>query len=198
MKRIFQSLLLAAVTLAACFTFTPALAEDVGGINLESTVTVAGKSLKLNGAGIRIRVIVKVYALGLYLPEKKDTTAGVLDSVGPRRFAIGMLREINSEELGQAFMAGITANTDKAERSKMVAQLGQFGDMFANQAPLKKGDMLVVDWIPGKGTDVHLNGKSLGEPLPDLAFYNALLKIWLGDKPVDTSLKPLLLGGKGG
>jgi len=197
MKRIPRSLLLASLTLAACFAFTPVLAEDVGGINIEPTATVGGKQLKLNGAGIRTRVFVKVYALGLYLPEKKDTTAGVLDTVGPRRFAIGMLREINAEELGQAFMVGITANTDKAERAKLVAQLGQFGDMFANQAALKKGDMLVVDWVPGTGTVIHLNGKSLGEPLPDLAFYNALLKIWLGDKPVDTSLKPLILGGKG-
>jgi hypothetical protein len=54
-----------------------------------------------------------------------------------------------------------------------------------------------VDWVPGTGTVMTLNGKSVSEPLPDIGFYNALLKIWLGDKPVDTSLKPLLLGAKG-
>ncbi|MFO1328451.1 MAG: chalcone isomerase family protein [Rubrivivax sp.] len=32
--------------------------------------------------------------------------------------------------------------------------------------------------------------------MPDAAFYNALLKIWIGDKPADSALKPLLLGGK--
>ena len=46
------------------------------------------------------------------------------------------------------------------------------------------------------GNGPTLNGKSVSEPLPDLAFYNALLKIWLGDKPADTSLKPALLGEK--
>jgi hypothetical protein len=28
-------------------------------------------------------------------------------------------------------------------------------------------------------------------------FYNAVLRIWLGDKPVDRSLKPALLGSAG-
>jgi hypothetical protein len=28
-------------------------------------------------------------------------------------------------------------------------------------------------------------------------FYNAVLRIWLGDKPVDRSLKPALPGGAG-
>ena len=48
----------------------------------------------------------------------------------------------------------------------------------------------------GKGTEIQLNGKSISETLPDLAFYNAILKIWLGDKPADSSLKPQLLGAK--
>lgn len=32
--------------------------------------------------------------------------------------------------------------------------------------------------------------------MPDVGFYNAVLKIWLGEKPVDVSLKPALLGAK--
>jgi len=51
-----------------------------------------------------------------------------------------------------------------------------------------------VDWIPGTGTQCMLNGKKVGEVLPDLAFYNAILRIWLGDKPADSSLKAAMLG----
>lgn len=180
--------------LALALSFGAAQAVDVAGIKLDDTVKVAGKDLKLNGAGVRVRIIVKVYALGLYLPEKKDTTAGVLESSGPRRITLGLLREVTGDELGQAFMAGITANTDKTERSKFVNQLAQFGETFVNIPQAKKGDIINVDWVPGTGTVMTLNGKSVSEPLPDIGFYNALLKIWLGDKPVDTSLKPLLLG----
>lgn len=171
-----------------------AQAIEVGGLKFDDTAKVAGKELKVNGAGVRTRVIVKVYALVLYLPEKKDTTAGVLESSGPRRFSLGLLREVTGDDLGQAFMAGITANTDKAERSKFVNQLAQFGEAFVNIPQGKKGDVITVDWVPDTGTVMFLNGKPIGEPMKDIAFYNAVLKIWLGDKPVDSSLKPQLLG----
>lgn len=171
-----------------------AQAIDVGGLKFDDTVKVAGKELKVNGAGIRTRVIIKVYALVLYLPEKKDTTAGVLDSPGPRRFSLGLLREVTGDDLGQAFLAGITANTDKAERSRFVNQLTQFGEAFVNIPQGKKGDVITVDWVPDTGTVMFLNGKPIGEPMKDIAFYNAVLKIWLGEKPVDASLKPQLLG----
>ena len=94
-------------------------------------------------------------------------------------------------------MAGITANTDKAERSKFVNQLAQFGEAFVNIPQGKKGDIITVDWVPDTGTVMFLNGKPIGEPMKDVNFYNAILKIWLGDKPVDSSLKPQLLGAKG-
>lgn len=174
-----------------------AQAVEVGGLKFDDTVKVAGKELKVNGAGVRTRIVIKVYALVLYLPEKKDTAAGVLESAGPRRFSLGLLREVTGEELGQAFMAGITANTDKAERSKFVNQLAQFGEAFVNIPQAKKGDVINVDWVPDTGTVMTFNGKPIGEPLKDIAFYNAVLKIWLGDKPVDSSLKPQLLGAKG-
>lgn len=171
-----------------------AQAIDVGGIKFDDTVKVGGKELKVNGAGVRVRIVVKVYSMVLYLPEKKDTTAGVLETTGPRRFSLGLLREVTGDELGQAFMAGITANTDKAERSKFVNQLAQFGETFVNIPQGKKGDIISVDWVPDTGTVMYLNGKPIGEPMKDIAFYNAVLKIWLGDKPVDSSLKPALLG----
>jgi hypothetical protein len=56
--------------------------------------------------------------------------------------------------------------------------------------------VLTTGWIPGSGTVVHVNGKKVSDVLPDVALYNALLKIWLGDKPVDPQLKPLILGEK--
>jgi hypothetical protein len=171
-----------------------AQAIEVGGIKFDDTAKVAGKELKVNGAGVRVRIVVKVYAMVLYLPEKKDTPAGVFDTQGPRRFSLGLLREVTGDDLGQAFMAGITANTDKAERSKFVNQLAQFGETFVNIPQGKKGDIITVDWVPDTGTVMTLNGKSIGEPMKDIAFYNAILKIWLGDKPVDSSLKPALLG----
>lgn len=190
-------LCLAAGLLAALTTALPAAAAEVEGVKLDDAAKVAGKDLKLNGAGVRTRFGFKVYVLGLYLPQKKTTTADVLASEGPRRFTIVTMRDISGEDFGEAFMTGINKNTDKAEKSKLVSQMTRFGEIFATQGQLKKGDVLISDWVPGTGMVMTLNGKSLSEPIPDVAFYNAVLKIWLGDKPADSSLKTALLGEKG-
>lgn len=174
----------------------PAAAAEVEGVKLDDSAKVAGKDLKLNGAGVRSRFGFKVYVMGLYLTDKKKTPAEVLAVDGPRRFTLVMMRDVSGEDFGEAFMSGINKNTDKAEKSKMVSQMAKFGEIFTTQGNLKKGDVLVTDWVPGTGTVMTLNGKSISEPLPDLAFYNALLKIWLGEKPADSSLKPALLGEK--
>ena len=104
-----------------------------------------------------------------------------------------MLRDVSSEDFGRGFMDGVRNNTDKLERNKFIGQFQRFGDMFATVSELKKGDVLFVDWIPGSGTTLTLNGKLLMEPDPDVGFYNALLRIWLGEKPADSSLRKAML-----
>ena len=186
--------LVTGAVLAAAVMLPAAATVDVNGYKFEDTTKVAGKDLKLNGAGMRTKFVVKVYAAGLYLPEKKTDVAEVLKQEGPRRVTLQMARDISSDDFGKAFMDGLNDNIDKAEKSKIVAQIGKFGEMFATVDGLKKGDVLHIDWIPGSGTQCELNGKKLGETVPDITFYNAILRIWLGNKPVDSSLKPALLG----
>ena len=188
--------LIAATFLVSGFSLPTLAATDVAGVKFDDAVTVAGKELRLNGAGLRTKVIFKIYAAGLYLAEKKNTVPDVLAAQGPRRVAITMLREVSSDDFGKAFMEGLNANTDVAERNKILPQTMKFGEVFAQIQALKKGDQMLLDWIPGEGTQCYLNSKKIGELMPDVAFYNAVLRIWLGDKPVDSSLKPALLGGK--
>jgi len=182
---------------SACLAFSlgqAAQAGEVDGIKFDDTTKVAGKDLKLNGLGMRTKFIVNVYAAGLYLPEKKNSVPDILKMDGPRRMTLVMARDISSDDFGKAFMDGLNDNLDKAEKSKIVSQISKFGEMFALLEKIKKGDVLHLDWIPGSGTQCELNGKKIGEVVPDLVFYNAVLRIWLGDKPVDRSLKPALLG----
>ncbi|MFZ6640193.1 chalcone isomerase family protein [Undibacterium sp. TC4M20W] len=183
---------LAGLALAVCMS-VQASATEVAGVKFDENVQVGGTDLKLNGAGIRYKAIFKVYAAGLYLKEKKTTVPEVLASQGPRRVTIVMLRDLSNEEFGRGFMTGIQQNTDKAEKSKMTSQFIRFGELFASVPELKKGDVMTNDWIPGVGTVVALNGKKMGDPYPDLGFYNALLRIWLGESPVDRSLKKAML-----
>lgn len=177
----------------------PAMAMEVGGVKVEDVTTVGGKELKLNGAGMRQILVVKVYAIGMYLPEKKEmTTADVmaLPADKPRRIALHIQREINSDEFGQLFITSMNKNSTKEEKAKVINQTTKFGEMFAALEPVKKGDVVTLDWVPGQGTVSTLNGKKIGETLPDIAFYNAVSRIWLGDSPAQENVKRALLGAK--
>lgn len=174
-----------------------ASAMDIAGMKVEEAARVSSKELKLNGAGIRVKAIFKVYVAALYLAEKKTTVPEVLNIAGPRRLTLIMLRDISSEDFGQSFMTGLNANSDKAEKSKIINQMVKMGEIFASIPSLKKGDTITTDWIPGSGMVIQVNGKAVGEILPDINFFNAYLKIWLGDKPADSALKQSMLGNNG-
>ncbi len=188
--------LLAACAALAC---TATYAVEIGGVKVEDASTVAGKELKLNGAAMRQILVIKAYAIGLYLPEKKEMSAADLQALpvtAPRRVALHIQREINSDEFGQLFIKSMNQNSTKEEKAKVINQTTKFGEMFASLEPVKKGDIVTLDWVPGAGTVSTLNGKKIGETLPDIAFYNAVLRIWIGDSPVQENIKRALLGGK--
>lgn len=188
--------LVASLFLTVAVALPAAAAIDVNGYKFDDTVKVGGKDLKLNGAGMRTKVIIKVYAAGLYLTDKKTSMAEIAALDGPRRVTLVMARDVSSDSFGSAFMDGLKENNSVAERNAIVTQVGKFGEMFAGVPGLKKGDVLHIDWIPGSGTTCELNGKKLVENVPDVAFYNAILRIWMGENPVDRSLKSALLGTK--
>jgi hypothetical protein len=170
-------------------------AVEVEGIKVPDRMSVSGKELVLNGAGPRNKSVIKVYAAGLYLQEAKNTVDGVMKAEGPRRMRLVMLMNLSSDDLGMAFMAGLSANISEADKAKILPQISKYGEMFGQVGMLKKGDIIDTDWIPGVGNQCYLNGKQVGPTLPDVLFYNSVLSIWLGNKPVDSTLKTKLLAG---
>ncbi|MFA9275499.1 MAG: chalcone isomerase family protein [Candidatus Aquirickettsiella gammari] len=195
----FTKLRLASLAIATmAFLTVPACADTVtvSGVKLDDTVQVGTQSLKLNGAGVRYKVIFKVYVAALYLPEEKSTTAEVLALPGAKRVTLVMLREMSNDDLGHRFMDGLRNNLDIEERSKLIKPMITFGKMFSLVPVLKKGDILTFDWIPGTGIVCQFNGQKIGETINDPVFYSAVLRIWLGKDPADDSLKQKMLNAK--
>ena len=167
---------------------------DVAGVKYERALTLAGTPLQLNGAGVRYKVIFKVYTAGLYLGAKAGTPETVLAAPGPKRLHIVMLREIDANELGKLFTKGMEQNAPREEFSKSIAGVLRMSDIFSAKKKLAVGENFSVDWIPGSGTVVTVNGVAQGEPIKEPEFFQALMKIWLGKSPADAQLKELLLG----
>ncbi|MDB5930612.1 MAG: putative lipoprotein transrane [Polaromonas sp.] len=167
---------------------------DVSGIKLPDSVEVAGSKLQLNGAGVRYKAVFKVYAAALYLDKKAATPEEAYAASGPRRISITMLREIDSNELGKSFTKAFEENAPKAEMSKLIPGLLKMGNVFAEQKKMTAGEAFSLDWVPGTGTVILVKGKPQGEPIKEIEFYNALMRIWLGSNPADWKLKEAMLG----
>ena len=169
----------------------PASALEVAGVNVADKVKVGADELVLNGAGIRTRVIFKVYVGALYLSEKKSAAAEVLAHKGAKRVALTMLRELSAQQLNEAFENGIQANHSAADVEALKPRITELLSLLTDA---KKGDVILLDFLPQSGTVVSLNAVARGKPIPGEDFYRALLRIWLGDKPVDGDLKKGMLG----
>lgn len=188
---------LATATLGLALAFAPSLAGATasdGALNMDKQQTVAGSALVLNGAGIRYKAVFQVYAAGLYLTKPANTPDEVLATPGPKRMVITMLRDIDSAELGKLFSRGVEDNMERAAFSKLIPGMLRMGQVFSVHKQLKRGESLVIDWVPGTGTVITVRGKVEGEPFKEPEFFNALMHIWLGKKPADWQLKEALLG----
>ncbi len=67
--------------LALLFTFLfslPAFAVEISGMKIPDSAKVEGQELKLNGAGIRTRMFIKVYVGALYLEQKMNAADAVI------------------------------------------------------------------------------------------------------------------------
>jgi hypothetical protein len=62
-------------------------------------------------------------------------------------------------------------------------------------APLRGGDVVLIEYVPGKGTRVHVNkAVAVGGVNHDLML--AFLDHWLGQRPVSEEIKRTLLGSR--
>ncbi|GHC88921.1 chalcone isomerase [Pseudorhodoferax aquiterrae] len=184
--------LLAAACAMACLPALPAV--DLGEVTLEEAAQVGGQNLQLNGAGIARRLVFKVYAMGLYLPDRTQRTDAVLATAGARRMTIVPLRDIGGDDFCEAVMRDLSA--ERFASAEVRAHLLALADMIGQRpGGLRRGEVLTLDWVPGVGAVVALNGKPLAPPLRNRAVYDALLMVWLGEKPTDPALKAKLLGG---
>ncbi|TCK19181.1 chalcone isomerase-like protein [Thiogranum longum] len=173
---------------------TPLLAQavtKVAGIDVSGSCSLDGQSMKLNGAGIRSKYFIKIYVGVLCLEHPAHDPATILAASGAKRMQMNMLyKEVDAEKITEGWTEGFRTNLDKATFSRLEPRLKQFNTLFP---ALHKGDVVNMDYLPGRGTGLVINGKSLGV-IEGEDFFNALLQVWIGRHPADKSLKKGLLG----
>lgn len=168
---------------------------EVAGVTFAATTPVGDKTLHLNGAGLRKRVFFKVYAAGLYVPEKSSNAAALLAQTGPRQVRLVMLRNVEAETFIQSLNDGLRNNHSEAQLAALKTQIDALNANLKALGEAKKGDTILFEFTPQTGTRLIVNGQPKGEAIGGEAFFAAVLRVWIGDKPADGELKKGLLGG---
>ena len=168
-------------------------ALEMNGVQVPDTAKVGAMDLVLNGAGVRTRAIFKVYVGALYLPEKKTVAMEAIAVKGAKRVALHLLRDLSAEQVAGA-LDNMSDNLSDLEREKLSPQIAELKATMAAVGEAKEKSLITIDFLPGAGTRVALNGTQKGKTIAGDDLYPALLKIWLGDKPVDRDLKSGMLG----
>ncbi len=172
-----------------------ACAVDVEGVHLPETLHLGDRDLVLNGAGVRNRfVFFDMYVAALYLTAKTNSSDAILSGTGEKRLSLHMVRDVSSGTLSRSFYRAVAHNLTRAELAALEPQLQQLDVLFAMMSEAKEGDVITLDYIPGKGTEIAFNDVTIGV-IDGAAFNVALLKVWLGNSPVQENLKKKLLGG---
>lgn len=168
---------------------------DIEGVKFDPSVQVGGQALVLNGAGVRTRAIFKVYAAGLYVPEKSSNPAVLLAQKGPRRVSIGMLRSVDADTFAGALNDGLKNNLTEQQFASLKPQIDVLNANLKAIGEAKKGDTILFEFAPEAGTRIVVNGQPKGAAIPGEEFFSAVLRVWIGEKPVDAGLKKGMLGG---
>jgi Chalcone isomerase-like len=189
LSKLIPTLMLSTLFFALTFS---AQAVEVKGVKVDESAQVGGSALVLNGAGIRTKMMFKVYVAALYLAQRTNDATAAISDTGNKRVSMHFLRELSAEKFLHAINEGFTANNSAAEMTAIDTQMKAFQQMIHSIKAVKEGDVITLDYA-NAGTQVNMNGKTLGT-VEGAAFNQALLKVWLGDKPVDASLKKAMLG----
>jgi hypothetical protein len=182
------------VALIAVLSFGNALAVEVAGVRFDDNVRLADSDVVINGVGVRKKVFFQVYAMALYLPEKRSEVAAVLSDKGAKRVAITLMRDLTAQQFVDALQEGIADNHSETEAAALKDRVRQFSDAMLSVGEAKTGSTVLIDWIPGAGTRLTVNGEVKGKDIDGDDFFAALLRIWLGNEPVQDDLKESLLG----
>ena len=166
----------------------PVACADAGG---PATLKVANTKLVKNGVGQRSKMFLALYEGSLYLQNKSNDAAAIIEADEAMAFRIKITSKFVSQEklvtgLQEGFHAATGGNT-----TGIAAEIGQFRACFAE--PVKLNDVFVLTYDPNTGVTVYKNGKVQGT-IQGVAFKKAMFGIWLGNNPVDAGLKTKLVG----
>lgn len=165
-------------------------AAALAGVTMPDVVSVSGKTLHLNGLGLRTKVFFKIYVAGLYLENPTHDATNAISSEEEKRVVMHFLyKKVTKKQLVDAWDEGFEQNAGllSAEIKEKIARLESWME------DVTAGQEIVFTYEPGAGTTVEVGGRKKGT-IPGADFMRDLWKVWLGEHPPTGELKKGMLG----
>lgn len=182
-----------AVSFASCLAAlvalsTTAAAGELAGVTMADTATVGGQPLLLNGIGLREKYFVDVYVGGLYLPSKTTSGSSAVEQDVAKRIVMHFIyKEVTAAQMAETFAEGLAKLDDPS------ALQAKFDKLNSWLQDAHKGDIVVLDYVPGTGTTMSFNGTTKGT-IEGVDFMKAIWSIYVGPNPANKKLKSGMLG----
>jgi hypothetical protein len=193
-RRRVGSRALRAATVGMALTWlmaSQASAAEIEGVHFVERHQATGALLRLQGVGLlRYRMVFKGYVAALYLGEHVAPERALEDV--PRRLEIAYFWSIPASALAQATRDALAWNTGPEALALLRDRIERFNALYEDVAP---DDRYALTYVPGRGTELALNGEPLGV-IEGADFSAALFAIWLGEKPLDAALRAQLLADR--
>jgi len=183
--------ILLALGIMAILATGVAFGKECKGVNFAEQVQVDGRTLALNGLGLRQATAFKVnvYVAALYVTKTSGDSAAILGGNAPRVMVLHFVRDVGADDIRKGWTEGFEKNA-KGELPALKDRIATFNGWMSD---LKTGQRLTFRYVPGVGVDVDVAGAAKGT-IKGEDFARALFAIWLGDPP-NPELKAGLLGG---
>jgi hypothetical protein len=164
-------------------------AGSLAGVTMPDTQQVGGKTLVLNGLGLRTKYMVKVYVAGLYLEQKSSDASAIIKADAPKRIVLQFVHGASKGQMTDAFNESFNDNTPDA----MKTMKPDIDKLLGAIDGVKVGDQMIFTYVPGTGTTYALNNQE-GVTIPGAAFGQVMFSVWLGPKPPTADCKKGMLG----
>lgn len=170
---------------------TPAFAKSVGGVEFPETIVQGQSTLTLNGAGLRKKFFIKLYAAGLYVESATQNSASIINDDKAQSLSLTIISGLISSKKMEAAVVEGFQNSAMGNLADLQGRIDTFIAVLREE--IKKQDQFVFNYLPGSGTHIVKNGAEKAV-IEGLDFKSALFGIWLSEKPAQKSLREELLG----
>jgi hypothetical protein len=165
----------------------------VQGVTLPAKLSKDDKTCTINGAGVRNKYFMNVYVAGLYLTAKSNNPNDIVNADKPMAVRLQIISAlVTQDRMAQSIIEGFEKST-KGNTKPIQKDIDQIIKIFKSE-PIKVGDVFDIWYTPGIGITATKNNKKFDILIPGLQFKKFTFGIWLGEDPVDDTLKDLMLG----